>query len=136
MTTIAHGARYAQDEDTHIDDMPAFGNDILTADEIKAVAGYVASLSGMQSDLPVTDQGKTLFEDNCAACHGDMGQGIPDLGAPPLNNAIWLYGDTPEAIVAQVTAPHMGTMPAWQGKLGDTAVKELAVYVHGLGGGQ
>ena len=91
---------------------------------------------GIESSYPVTEEGKTLFADNCAACHGDMGQGMQEFGAPPLNNAIWLYKGTPDAIVAQVTAPRHGVMPAWQAKLGDTAVKELAVYVHSLGGGQ
>jgi len=27
-------------------------------------------------------------------------------------------------------------MPAWGGRLGDVKVKELAVYVHSLGGGE
>ena len=39
-------------------------------------------------------------------------------------------------IVAQVTSPKQGVMPAWGARLGDTTVKQLAVYVHGLGGGQ
>jgi cytochrome c oxidase cbb3-type subunit 3 len=27
-------------------------------------------------------------------------------------------------------------MPAWTPRLGDEAVKQLAIYVHGLGGGE
>jgi cytochrome c oxidase cbb3-type subunit 3 len=27
-------------------------------------------------------------------------------------------------------------MPAWGGRLGETKVKELAVYIHSLGGGE
>jgi len=134
--TISHGARFESDDDTHINEMPVFSDGILSPDEIKAVAGYVASLSGMQSDLPVTEEGQTLFEDNCTACHGGAGVGVAELGGPALNNAIWLYGNTTDDIIAQITKPKHGVMPAWQGKLGDAAVKELAVYVHGLGGGQ
>ena len=40
------------------------------------------------------------------------------------------------AIKAQIEQPRHGVMPAWGTRLGDTAVKQLAVYVHGLGGGQ
>ena len=40
------------------------------------------------------------------------------------------------AIAAQVRAPKHGVMPAWSARLGDTTVKELAVYVHSLGGGE
>ncbi len=135
--TILHGVRHDGDEDTRFSLMPNFGTDgILDRDQIFEVAGYVASLSGMESTYPVTEEGETLFADNCASCHGDMGQGMQDLGAPPLDNAIWLYQGTPDAIVAQINAPRHGVMPAWQQKLGDTAVKELAVYVHSLGGGQ
>src|SRR5690606_24330825 len=97
--TIAHGVRYDADPDTRLNEMPAFGEDYLTDEEIIAVAGYVADLSGMQSELAVTEQGATLFADNCTGCHGETGEGIPELGGPPLNNAIWLYSKSPEAIV-------------------------------------
>lgn len=77
-----------------------------------------------------------MFENNCAACHGDKGQGTREMGAPRLADQIWLYGDSKEAIVHQVTKPRMGSMPSWKARLGDDAVKMLAVYVHSLGGGE
>jgi cytochrome c oxidase cbb3-type subunit III len=58
------------------------------------------------------------------------------MGAPNLADAIWLKGDTEDAIVRQVSVPRHGMMPAWSGRLSDTTIKELAVYVHSLGGGQ
>ncbi|MBU1174085.1 MAG: cytochrome-c oxidase, cbb3-type subunit III [Alphaproteobacteria bacterium] len=135
-TTISHGVRFADDENARFSEMPAFGAGLLEREQIFEVAGYVASLSGMESVYPVTEEGAQLFADNCASCHGTGGTGMQDVGAPPLNNAIALYAENADAIVAQVTAPRHGVMPAWQAKLGDVAVKELAVYVHGLGGGQ
>ncbi|HEY8595860.1 MAG TPA: cytochrome-c oxidase, cbb3-type subunit III [Devosiaceae bacterium] len=137
-TTIAHGIRYEQDPDTRVSEMPAFGADqILTSVEIRDVANYVASLSSDPSaDPQLAAAGQQIFADNCAACHGDQGQGIQDVGAPALNNAIWLYKGGVDAIVAQVTRPQHGVMPAWSAALGDTTVKELAVYVYSLGGGQ
>jgi cytochrome c oxidase cbb3-type subunit 3 len=136
-TTLMHGVRYAADEDTRISDMPAFGRDeILTREDINNVAWYVRKLSGQDYDEASATAGETIFADNCAACHGDNGEGTPELGAPRLNDAIWLYGGTHADIVAQVTSPRQGVMPAWSGRLGETSVKQLAVYVHGLGGGQ
>jgi cytochrome c oxidase cbb3-type subunit 3 len=136
-TTLMHGVRYAADEDTRISDMPAFGRDeILTREDINNVAWYVRKLSGQDFEETNAAAGETIFADNCAACHGDNGQGTPELGAPRLNDAIWLYGGTHADIVAQVTSPRQGVMPAWSARLGETSVKQLAVYVHGLGGGQ
>jgi cbb3-type cytochrome c oxidase subunit III len=53
-----------------------------------------------------------------------------------LTDAIWLYGSSEADIAAQIRVPRHGVMPAWQDRLGETTVKELAVYVHSLGGGQ
>jgi len=136
-TTLMHGVRYEADEDTRISDMPAFGRDeILAREDIDNVAWYVRKLSGQDYEETNAAAGETIFADNCAACHGDNGEGMPELGAPRLNDAIWLYGGTHADIVAQVTSPRQGVMPAWSGRLGETSVKQLAVYVHGLGGGQ
>ncbi|HSM19747.1 MAG TPA: cytochrome C oxidase Cbb3, partial [Hyphomicrobiales bacterium] len=57
-------------------------------------------------------------------------------GAPALNDAIWLYEDTVEAIAGQIRNPRHGVMPAWAGRLEDTTIKQLALYVHSLGGGE
>jgi cytochrome c oxidase cbb3-type subunit III len=115
--------------------MPAFA-EMLKPEEIQNVAAYVASLSGLPISVGKPEAGKQLFADNCAACHGDNAQGNRDFGAPNLSDAIWLHGKGEAAIIAQVTAPKHGVMPAWGARLGDTTVKELAVYVHSLGGGE
>ncbi|MFZ2099027.1 MAG: cytochrome-c oxidase, cbb3-type subunit III [Oricola sp.] len=136
-TTINHGARYAADDETRISDMPAFGRDeLLDKEQINDVAWYVRKLSGQEFDEAAAGRGETLFVDNCAACHGDAGEGMKEVGAPNLADQIWLYGGTHADIVAQVSSPRQGEMPAWGPRLGDTTVKQLAVYVHGLGGGQ
>lgn len=134
-TTIAHGIRDTSDDDTRVSEMPAFG-DILEPEEIKQVAAYVYSLSGTPSDPPLVEPGKTVFADNCAACHGENAEGGRDFGAPNLSDAITLKASTEAQIVAQVTSPKHGVMPAWDARLGDATVKELAVYVHSLGGGE
>jgi cytochrome c oxidase cbb3-type subunit 3 len=115
--------------------MPTF-NDILDASQIQEVAAYVASLSGMATDTKRTAAGSAIYTDNCAACHGKAGEGNPDLGAPNLADAIWLYGANETAIAQQVRSPRHGVMPAWHGRLNDTVVKQLAIFVHSLGGGR
>lgn len=133
-TTISHGIR-SDDPDTRTSEMPAFG-DILKPEEIKQVAAFVFSLTGTPSDASLVAPGKQIFADNCAACHGDDAKGKRDVGAPNLADAIWLKGQGEDAIVRQVTNPKHGMMPAWTARLGDTTVKELAVYIHSLGGGE
>ena len=133
--TISHGSR-STDPDTHYNFMPNFGADaMLTGEQVAVVARQVASLSGIEGG-EATAEGGQLFADNCASCHGDTGTGNVELGAPSLADPIWLYGNTLEAITAQVDKPRHGVMPAWSAKLGDATIKQLAVYVHGLGGGQ
>ena len=76
--TISHRIRFEEDQDTRISDMPAFGRDeLLTKEKIAAVADHVLSLSGQAT---ATEDGRVFFEDNYAACHGDNGEGIPELG--------------------------------------------------------
>lgn len=133
--TIAHGIRFASDPDTRLSEMPAFG-DIITTDQIKQVGAYVASLSDPVQDTSLIELGANVFAENCAACHGEDAKGNRELGAPDLTDAIWLYGSGETAIAAQVRAPRHGVMPAWIGRLGEIKVKELAVYVHSLGGGE
>ena len=117
--------------------MPAFGADgILEPAQISEVANYVVSLSGGQADAAKAEAGKQVFADNCAACHGDDGKGNKDLGAPNLTDGIWLYGGSVDAVTAQINKPRHGVMPAWSGRLDPTTIKELAVYVYSLGGGQ
>ncbi len=134
-TTIVHGVRFVGNDETRISEMPAFG-DMLDRDQIAATTQYVLSLSGSPHDAEKAAEGESVFADNCAACHGDAGQGEPSMGAPALNDAIWLYASTPQAIAAQIQKPRHGVMPAWGHRLDPTTIKELALYVHGLGGGQ
>ena len=133
--TIAHGIRYADDADTRVSEMPAFA-DILKPEEIRQVAAYVVSLTGKPRDTAMVEPGKQLFIDNCASCHGEDAKGNREFGAPNLADAIWLKVKGEAEIAQQIRQPKHGVMPAWQARLGDTTVKELAVYIHSLGGGE
>ena len=133
--TIAHGVRFEGDPDTHISEMPAF-RDILQPAEIVNVANYAASLSGLPADPQKAEAGSAVFAQNCASCHGADGKGMAEFGAPDLTDAISLYVTSEADIERQIRAPKHGVMPAWQQRLGETSVKELATYVYSLGGGK
>jgi cytochrome c oxidase cbb3-type subunit 3 len=136
-TTLKNGIRFTANPDTRDSQMPAFGADaILTPEQITSVANYVVSLPGGEADAAQAEAGKQIFADNCASCHGEDGKGNRDFGAPNLTDKIWLYGSDLKAVVAQVTKPRHGVMPAWSQRLDDATIKELAVYVHTLGGGE
>jgi len=136
-TTIQHGIRVEADDDTRTSQMPAFGADeILEKPQIVQVAAFVGSLSNQDVDAEAAKKGAAIFEENCASCHGDKGKGGREVGAPNLTDAIWLYGNKQADIISQVTKPKDGEMPAWAGRLDDNTVKELAIYVHALGGGE
>ncbi len=134
-TTLQHGIRYAGDAETRTSEMPAFG-DILKPEEVDQVANFVVSLSGGEADAAKVTAGQPLVATNCAACHGEQAKGGRDFGAPNLTDGIWLKGSSLAAVTNQILHPTHGVMPAWSARLGDTTVKELAVYVHSLGGGE
>ncbi|MEM7179021.1 MAG: cytochrome-c oxidase, cbb3-type subunit III [Pseudomonadota bacterium] len=132
--TIRHGIRWDDDEDTRFSQMPAFGDDgVLTSEEIEAVASHVRAFSGLSQD---NAEGAQIYADNCASCHGESGEGDREQGAPNLADAIWLYGGDQASVVSTITHARHGVMPAWGNRLSDAQIKQLAMYVHGLGGGE
>lgn len=135
--TIRHGAR-AGDDKGRQGNMPAFGRDgILKANEISASADFVRSLAGLsvEKDADLT-LGKKVFADNCAVCHGESGKGNRELGAPNLTDKIWLYGSDKVTIVQGIQNGRGGLMPAWNGRLSESVIKALTVYVYSFGGGE
>ncbi len=135
-SSIQYGIRSSH-EDTHESDMPKFGIDeMLDEKQISDVAEYVLSLSGKENDAAAASRGSATFKEQCVACHGEDGSGNQGLGAPNLKDAVWLYGSKKEDVVKSIHTGRGGKMPAWEGRLDPLTIKALAVYVHGLGGGQ
>jgi cytochrome c oxidase cbb3-type subunit 3 len=135
--TIRFGARSTSDQG-HSGTMPAFGRDgMLKREEISHAADYVRSLSGLTTDKGADlKAGAKVYADNCAACHGDRGQGSQELGAPNLSDKIWLFGSDKTVIMEGLMNGRGGVMPTWHGRLDDTTIKALTLYVHSLGGDQ
>jgi cytochrome c oxidase cbb3-type subunit 3 len=136
LQTITHGVRNA-DTDSRTSLMPRFGTDgILKKTEISDVAEFVLSLSGTEGDKAAAGRGRAVFAENCAACHGEKGEGNQEMGAPNLADKIWLYGGRKADVVESITKARAGSMPAWSGRLDDATIKMLTIYVHTLGGGK
>lgn len=139
VTTITHGIRSTDDAETRdVGMMMAYGKDgVLTDDQITDVINYIKTLAYGYKGNDSTARGATVFADNCAACHGEQGQGGRDFGAPPLNNPIWLYGGDTATLHETIYGGRAGVMPSFSKRgLSDADIKKLAVYVHSLGGGE
>ncbi|NML94124.1 cytochrome-c oxidase, cbb3-type subunit III [Novosphingobium olei] len=135
--TLQHGVRQPGDDATRMSQMPAFGRDgILTPAQVQDVVSHVRVISGQEKPSGSSQRGAAIFAANCAVCHGGGGEGGRNVGAPRLNDAIWLYGGDRATLTETVTNARYGVMPAWGSRLDPVTVKMLAAYVHSLGGGE
>lgn len=136
-TTILHGIRDPQDDDTRYSEMPRYGRDqLLDRTQISQVVNYVLSLSDLPHNAGLAGEGEVLFQDNCAACHMEDGTGDRSQGAPNLADAVWLYGSDEATVTRIVSEGPFGVMPAWTSRLSEADIRAVATYVHGLGGGE
>jgi cytochrome c oxidase cbb3-type subunit 3 len=134
--TIQHGIR-ADDPKTRSNQMPAFGRSgLLSEPQISDVAEYVLSLSGHAKDQEAIGRGSKIFANTCTPCHGTDAKGNQTLGAPNLTDEIWLYGGDKATVTETIRNGRGGVMPAWAARLDPETIKELAIHVHSLGGGQ
>lgn len=130
--TIKYGVRSSH-ELTHVSDMPSFKG-IISKKDINKISNYILNMSNKKI---VSENGKQIYMDNCASCHGINGQGEKDLGAPNLVDSLWLYGTGEKSdILSQIINPKHGVMPHWEGRLTELTIRQLTVYVHSLGGGE
>ena len=93
---------------------------------------YVQSMSGQKADPVMAANGKKNFDMLCVACHGLDGSGNQALGAPRLNDEIWLYGGEPETIRTTLTAGRNGNMPAHNDLLTQDQRRLITAYVLSL----
>jgi cytochrome c oxidase cbb3-type subunit 3 len=136
-TTVTHGIRNTTDADARYSEMPKFGADgLLEAAQIEEVVEYVLQISGQEHDAAKATAGATVYVDNCAACHMEDGSGDRAQGAPKLTDAVWLYGGDRATLIDTVTNARFGVMPNWNARLTEDQIRAVAVYVHGLGGGE
>ena len=93
---------------------------------------YVQSMSGQKADPVMAANGKKNFDMLCVACHGPDGSGNQALGAPRLNDDIWLYGGEPETIRKTLTGGRNGNMPVFKDLLTEDQRRLITAYVLSL----
>ncbi len=133
--TVAHGIRNEADENARFSQMPAYG-EILESEEISGLVQHVLSISGQEHDAAAAARGAEIFAEQCVACHGANGQGNREEGGPVLTDPIWLYGGGEEDIRYSIVYSRNGVMPNWNERLTESQIRQVALYVHQLGGGE
>jgi cytochrome c oxidase cbb3-type subunit 3 len=83
-------------------------------------------------DPAVRKMGMRMFGNNCAQCHGADAKG--SYGFPNLADGDWIFGGTPDAIKASVTAGREAAMPPWGSIIGDKGVTDVTAYVMSING--
>jgi cytochrome c oxidase cbb3-type subunit 3 len=114
--------------------MMALGHDgLLSRVEVEHVVDYVRSLSDASQRIsppaPSVGAGQTIFAENCAACHGENGQGKTEMGAPNLADTTWIYGGDLQSVFTTVWGGRRGIMPTWEDRLSPIERKILALYL-------
>ncbi len=114
--------------------MPVWG-EILTSEQLDALVAYISEAAS----LPDLATGQELFSQNCASCHGELGEGGPNPARSgdiiaPISTAEYLQtrdDQTLRAIIAQ-GQPNFGMSPfgaAFGGPLSDEQVDTLVAYL-------
>lgn len=111
--------------------MPAMGNRYGEMNLGQLVA-YVESLSSSEPPSRLGEQGKQLYDDSCATCHGGDGRGVVALGGPNLADAYWQHGDTMMAIRLIITRGAESQCPAHGQVLMPVEIELLTAYVMSL----
>jgi cytochrome c oxidase cbb3-type subunit 3 len=112
--------------------------DLLSAAEIDTLAQAV--VNGAPTSTPL------FAEKGCTACHGADGKGIAAMGSANLTDKVWRFDGSLAGVVQTITygvnsgdpQARVAVMPAFAaaGKLSETDIKKLAVYVYKFGGGK
>lgn len=84
------------------------------------------------TDASALESGKAIYLQNCAACHGQAGEGTV---GPNLTDEYWLHGGDVNDIFKTVKfgVPSKGMVP-WQGKLTKDQMLEVSSYILSLQG--
>lgn len=99
---------------------------------LQSTQGPGESVEKRMKDSELIEQGKMVFQGNCAACHGASGEG---LVGPNLTDPYWIHGGAANDIIQTIAkgVPEKG-MIAWSSILGPKKIEAAAAYVMSLSG--
>lgn len=124
---------------TRYANMLAFGRDgMLGRSDISTLVSYLDDLqTAPKADVDAASpEGAALFAANCASCHGADGEGISLMGTPNLVDPFWIYGGARQDLFDSIYAGRAGHMPHWEGRLAETDIRILALYLNDLRAGR
>ncbi|OKL41524.1 c-type cytochrome [Pontibacter flavimaris] len=116
-----------QDEEYEMEMQEAAVFAANNADDPNAVTDYE-----VLTEAAALESGKSIYNTNCAACHGTEGQGTV---GPNLTDEYWLHGGDVNEIFKTIKygVPAKGMVP-WQGKLTKDQILEVSSYILSLQG--
>ncbi|HEY1283766.1 MAG TPA: cytochrome-c oxidase, cbb3-type subunit III [Steroidobacteraceae bacterium] len=91
-----------------------------------------APIEALEHDAAALRVGRNLFLNNCAGCHGSDARGAP--GFPNLTDQDWLWGGSPDTVLATIRDGRTGVMPGWEPILGVSGRENVLAYVMSLSG--
>lgn len=108
--------------------MPAW-EPVIGPQGVEKVANYVLALASGDATSPGNAEGAALFQQYCSACHGPAGAGQPMLGAPALDDKVWLYGGDRAEVIQSISRGRNGVMPAFGSRLDSTQIRLLTAWL-------
>ena len=143
---VLHGIRSGDPRGWHLAAMPGYAQATpypaepaiapLSPADIADVTQWL--LHARATDAAAAARGKAIYAGRgaCWDCHSPDGGGNPSIGAPNLNDEVWLYGDgSAAALTATLKRGHAGSCPAFARVLKPAEARAIAVYVAALSGG-
>ncbi len=105
----------------------------LAAEKARAGIPVAKRIEMFAGDAAAVAEGRVIFTERCAMCHGTEGQG---LVGPNLADDFWIHGDGgPDGIYKTVAEGVDGKgMPAWKAVLSTDDVLRVAAFVKTLRG--
>ncbi len=142
LTYFKEGLRGKHPKDIYGAQMAAMALTLVTEQQVKDVAAYIASMKPIPRPAPTVkgdaEKGKALYT-ICATCHGPDGKGMKELNAPNLtlqqdwylerqikNYKEGIRGNDPKDIYGMQMAPMMATLPD------DQAIKDVIAFINSL----
>ncbi len=141
--TAARGLQRKTELDALVAYLGTLGAAVDRSPPAVVVEAKLGQQNPMAGNAPAIARGHKLFADNCAACHGEEGQGTPDV-APSLVDDVFLgvKGDMPDsayfamAKAGSDTKPSLGRpgqkdggMPAFSGQLADDDIWSIIAWL-------
>lgn len=122
----------------------SFSTQHMPQGDLEAIAIYLKSIddearpSGEDANLERVTAGESIFFDNCAACHGSDGSGVPYIFAV-LDGSNKVTAKDPSTLIRIIlggaqaqstdTAPGPVAMPAFAWKLTDEEIADLTTFL-------